>query len=100
MQKIQQNFLYFIEEETLSEEELLKFNIFADITKEEKPVILKEALLIISQISRYHYRTTFFHSKIEQIIAFYKDLIKENLSNKEIFNIFKYSKRILLFLFK
>lgn len=100
MQKIQQNLIEFIEEESSSEEDLSRFNFFIDIPNEEIQVILKEFLLIISQISRYHYRTTFFHSKIEHILTFYKDLIKRNLSNKEIFNIFKCSKRILLFLFK
>ncbi len=41
-----------------------------------------------------------FISKIKKIIAFLKNEIKQTFSNIEIFNIFKNSKIILLFLIK
>ena len=45
-----------------------------------------------------HYRNHNFFNKIDQILKAFKNEISQFYSNKEIFNIFKSSKRILLFL--
>ena len=58
----------------------------------------KSLLHLILRISDNHYRGTNFFNKIEKILLFFKDDIKNKMSNSEIFQIFKSNKRILLFL--
>ena len=53
--------------------------------------------LILKISNNYHCKRAFFN-KIERIFLYYKDQITTNLTNFEIFNIFKSNKRILLFL--
>lgn len=61
---------------------------------------LKQFLKIIKNISENHRRERNFNDKINQILQFYGEKIKNSLSNDEIFNIFKYNKILLLFLLK
>ena len=61
---------------------------------------IKPFLYIISKISNNYHRSPDFFDKIENLLLFIKDQIKQSFSNFEIFNIFKSNKRILLFLFK
>lgn len=49
-------------------------------------------------ISNYHYRYSGFFKKIEQIILHFKNLIKQNYSNYEIYRLFCSNRRIVLFL--
>ena len=60
---------------------------------------LKSILCLISNISKYHHRKSFFFDKIKQIILLLKKEIKQAFSNADIFNIFKDSNRVLLLLF-
>ena len=60
---------------------------------------LSEFLNMISKITNHHHRGNNFTKRIQQIILYYLDKIKQNLSNSEIFNLFKTNKLILLFLF-
>ena len=76
------------------EEEFPKFNEIVGNNKYD----LKEFLYLISNVSENHHRTTSFFHKIEQIILIFKESIQQYYSNSEIFEIFKNSKRILLFL--
>ena len=59
---------------------------------------LKIILRLISKISENHHRINCFYSKIKQILQIFRDLISKNFTNLEIFNIFKGSKQIILFL--
>ncbi|KAK8835164.1 hypothetical protein M9Y10_018335 [Tritrichomonas musculus] len=60
---------------------------------------LKSILCLISNISKYHHRKSFFFDKIKQIILLLKKEVKQAFSNADIFNIFKDSNRVLLLLF-
>ena len=57
-------------------------------------------LQIINYISKNHHRGKNFINKINKILQFYKDQIKQTLSDFEIFDIFENNKIILLFLLK
>ena len=59
---------------------------------------IQELLYLIAKIANNHHRNSNFFSKIEFILLHFEKDIKENFLNSEIFNIFKFNKRILLFL--
>lgn len=59
---------------------------------------LKQFLLCMVIMSNNHHRSSNFYFKIFKILLFFKNNIISFYSNKEIFNIFKDNKRILLFL--
>lgn len=91
-------FLGFLENEESTDE---KFQNLIRLLKETKiqdcEHELRLFLHMLVEISNNHYRRPNFFNKIEQILQFFKDDIKKH-SNKEIFNIFKSNKRILLYL--
>ncbi|KAK8836716.1 hypothetical protein M9Y10_037232 [Tritrichomonas musculus] len=62
--------------------------------------LMKLILRLISCISIYHHRFKDFFLKIEKILLYFKSAMKKNFTNAEIFYIFKYSNRILLFLIR
>ena len=59
---------------------------------------LKTFLHFLVTISNHHYRNSEFFNKINQILQNIQDIIKKYFSNFEIFQIFKSSKKLLLFL--
>ena len=99
MKDIQENILYFLEEENNSEENFIilqrKFN---DTKIKDNLYELLYLLHLISKIGNNHRRFSNFFSKIERILHIFKKDIKNYFPNSEIFNIFKNNKRILLFL--
>lgn len=58
---------------------------------------LKSIIHLLNNISKSHYRSPCFFSKIIQIL---KEPIKKYFSDFDLFNIFKTNKQILLFLIK
>lgn len=84
--------------ETRSFENLFKY--FQEQKIRENKYDLKEILHIIIRISNNHHRTINFSEKIEKVLTSFQDDIKQTFSIWEIFNIFKSSKRMLLFLFE
>ena len=94
MKNIQQNLLYFVDNEKNFDD--IK-QIFEDLKAQEEPHEIRLFLRIISKISENHHGCSNFFSKIEQILRVFKNDIKK-YPNIEIFNIFKKSKRILLFI--
>ena len=60
----------------------------------------REMLLLLIKICQNHHRKPYFLAKIEKILLYLEDRIKEIFSNLEIFKIFRKNKRILLLLFK
>ena len=61
---------------------------------------LKNLLYLMSSISNYHHRTKFFDENLKQILKYIKNDLKKLFTDTEIFNIFKFSKLILRFLFE
>ena len=61
---------------------------------------LKEFLYVITRISRNHHRDPNFFNKIELILSYLENDIKQKYSNNEIFEIFQKDKRILHYLIK
>lgn len=57
-------------------------------------------LRFLSKIAKNHCRFPAFNSKIERLLKYYSDQMKQTFTNSEIFQIFKQNKLILLFLFK
>lgn len=89
----------FIDNMSISEEHyqnLIRYIEDHRIRKERH--VLKAFLHIIASICNNYKRSPAFFGKIEKIIFFLGSDIKRNFSNLEIFNVFKYNKRILLFL--
>ena len=60
---------------------------------------IQELVILISKISKNHHYDNVFFQKITMLILQLSDFIKIYFTNFEIFNIFKRSKRIILFLY-
>ena len=94
-------FLSFIES---SDDYYDIYSILINIIKKQKiqetPKKLEHFLHLITNITNNHNRTLNFFKKIEKILLFLENDIKEKLSNKEIFKIVFSSKPILLFFIK
>ena len=69
---------------------------FEEIPK--KRIQLQNFLQLLLSLSNYHHRKLGFFSKIEKILLFLKNSIKQTLSNSSISNIFQSNKAIILFL--
>lgn len=96
---IQQNILSFIEHEENAEENFQNLIISLDILKNQDSNDLIELILrLICKITKNHYRDTDFYPKIAKILQFLIKETKHTLSNQDIFDIFKKSKRTLLLL--
>lgn len=88
----------FIDEKNDSKEDYSNF--FNLLNIQDKKEGLKEMLHLLANIATNYHQSPVFFNKIELIIIKYRENIKQNFSNLEIFNIFKDNKRILLFLIK
>lgn len=96
---IEDFFLRFLDNEKDSEENYQNFiNYLKDQKISEDQLEIKIFLHMLTKISKYHYRTPSFFSKIERTILYFREKIKQTWSNSEIFDIFKRNKRIILFL--
>ena len=95
--KIQRAILSFIDEEEESETKYREIStLLADPSLTQNKEELKQVILIISNISNNHHRTTDFFDKIGRIIKLIKDDLKNNFTNQELFSFFKNNKRALL----
>ncbi|KAK8852941.1 hypothetical protein M9Y10_017936 [Tritrichomonas musculus] len=88
----------FIETPSLSNEEFP--DIFELFNIQDIKVELNEILQLLATITEYHHQYSDFYTKIEQIIIKLKESIKKSFTNREIFNIFKRNKKLILFLIK
>ena len=61
---------------------------------------MQQFLQIIKNICDNHHRGTIFITNIFQLLQYYKNQIKQILSNNEIYRIFENNKILLLFLIK
>ena len=95
---IQRVLLEYLEEEKNIEE---NFEIFLQVLKDQQVHEdyheIKEILYLINNIANNHQRTDNFYNKIERIIEVMKKEITKIMKNSEIFELFKNSKRLLLF---
>lgn len=101
LKEIQESLLIFLEDESDGEEkyqDFLKVLRTSQITKSRQEIQL--LLKLINQIGVNHRRNCNFIKKIEQVLEYLEDDIRKYFSNPEIFKIFEYNKRILLFLFE
>lgn len=71
---------------------------YQDQKIQENKQQIKAILYLLEKIAKHHHRSNNFFEKIEKILIFLESSIKQSFSNKDIFNIFKGNKRILLFL--
>ena len=97
--KIYDKFYQFIENANSSEEELQNFITFLKTEKyEENLDDFKLVMHIISNISSNHNRYQTLIYKIERILLFYSEYIKQSFTKLELFNIFQNNKLMLLYL--
>ena len=101
MKNMQNYLLSFIENQDNSEE---NYQILISYLNEQEifnsHAETKSFIHLLCKILNNHYRSPCFFNKIEKILLFCKESFQKFFSNFEIFNIFKRSKKILLFLIK
>ena len=98
MKDIQENVLNFIEDESNSDANYNSLvRLLSNLLNQYGDQQLKPILYIILKVSNNHRRSPTFFPKIERIILYFKDKIKQTFSNQEIFDFIKSSKRIILF---
>ena len=97
--EIQSKFLLFLDKEDDIEENyqnlIFLFTGYKIIDNQHE---LRSLLYLISNITNNHYRTPSFNFKIERLLEYLKESIKNNFTNQKLFDIFKRNKLILLFL--
>ena len=99
--EFQEKFLDLIDKQDNVEEHFQNILIiFQDEKIQDDKNKLKLLLHFIASIANNHYRESNFFDKIEKILDNFQEKITKYYSNKEIFDIFKSNKRILLFLFE
>ena len=95
----QQELLNFLDDDENYEENYQNLNQhLADQKIGDDQEELELFLHLLVKLSNYHHRESNFYGKIEKILLIFKEKINKNLTNSEVFNIFKSNKRILLFL--
>ena len=101
MQTLQKSLIDFLDVDQESDESFINFRIILDSQKirEDKNNLITIIDILIN-IFNNHHRTPFFISRIEQILNYIKESIKQHFTQQEIFNIFKYNKRLLLYFIK
>ncbi|KAK8895545.1 hypothetical protein M9Y10_024013 [Tritrichomonas musculus] len=99
--EIRDKLLEYIDEGHGGEDDLSIFLQFLDSKNiQENQHDLKMFLNLISKLTKNYKRSADFFTKIFRILKYYENHIKKYFTNFEIFNIFKSSKRVLLFLFQ
>ena len=96
MEKVQNNLLSFLDDDTFNESILN--SLLDELKFHDNKLKLISLLHLILEIANNHHRTPGFFDKIEQILTNFQSNIKTFLSNPEIICIFRSNKRILLFL--
>lgn len=101
IKKIHKRFLRFIDDEFSMEDNYQKIISLIDaLNYRGKKHDIEIILYLISDVSNNHHRERSFFIKIEKILNFIKDDIKNHFTNKQVFHIFKHNKRVLLYLIK
>lgn len=99
MKAVQNSLLTFIQKDENVQDNYLNFDhLFEHYNIRDDPYELESVLYILSKIADNHHRKPDFFKKIEHVLHIFKNEIKKNFSNSQIFNIFKSNKEILRFL--
>ena len=88
--------LNYLDEEKDIEDDFKKY--FDDLKNQTNDLKIKEILCFLKHIINYHHRSHDFFSRIEKIMIYFKDDIKNNFTEQQIFEFFIQNKRIILFL--
>ena len=98
MKNVQLNLLNFLDKDYDVEEnfQILKA-IFDEQDFQNKKYFLNSLFHLITEISNNHNRSANFYEKIERVLDYFKNSIKQNYSNSQIFNIFQSNKRLILY---
>ena len=97
------NLMEYFDDEENDDLHLIGFYIienFEELKQQQNKDELKILLHLILKIANNHQPTPSFHKKIDQIIIYFADQIKQTFLNSELFDLFKENKRILLHLFQ
>lgn len=83
-----------------NDEVLLKvfFDQISEHQMNESPQIVTEILYLLADVSTFHHRTSQFFEKIEKIILYFDNILRDHYSNEEFYNLFRNSRRALLIL--
>lgn len=101
MKKIYRSILIYINNDQNASKKLSNLTqLFDKLNILDNLYDIKTVFYTILKIANNHYRGPDFFTKIESILKYFKDEMKDNFSNTEIFNIFQSNKRILLYLVK
>lgn len=96
--KLLEQLIAFVDNENDHFYDQIKF--FQNENNNQNKNLFLSLLQFISNLSKNHHRNNTFYSKIEEFFLYFKDKIKQTLSNLEIFKIFQDDNRILFFLFE
>lgn len=99
LKNIQENIVAFINNKIGVEDDSINLTFLKEQKFDTNKYLLKETLLLLLSMSNNHHHSNFFFDKIFRILSELKEAMRMNLSNYDIFNIFKSNKRIVLFLF-
>lgn len=99
MKKAYEGLLIFIDNENNETDNFQNLNkTFQDIQIRDDRNNLRLFLHLIVNVSNNHHRGATFFNKIDQILKYFEEDIKNYFSNSELFIIFASNKRLLLFL--
>ena len=99
--KLLEDLISFIDDDSEDNQSFFdQTNFLLKENNDENKDIFIQLLSFISKISQNHHRNGLFYKKIESILLHFQDKLKQTLSNYDIYKIFEYDDRILLFLFE
>lgn len=93
---------YLNDSDTANDQDNLN-KIFQEIENQnisKNEILFDEFLRMLSSIASYHLYSNNFYKKIIRLINEYKNVIKNNYTNEEIFSIFLHNEPIIIFLSK
>lgn len=98
LKNIQENIVEYINNGDGTEVDSLNIAFLKDQKFDTNKYLLKETLYMLLSIANNHHHTKNFYNKIFTILNLLKESIKINLTNYDVFSIFKSNKRMILFL--
>lgn len=102
-QKVQDCILIYLREPNDANDQTSLKNLFSELNNQhiiENEDQFNQFLRIIAVIGSHYRNSSNLYSKLNTILNEYKNIIKNNYSNEEIFSIFLHNEPILLFLLK
>lgn len=98
-EKLHDYFINFIDDESSNDEKFNDLIKFIKLQKyHENPEEFRSLLHLISEINKNYHRSSTQIDRIEQILSYFEDYIKQNFSNDDLLNIYEKNPQILHFL--